>query len=139
PPEDTADPVLDRTTRASMADMVKLGSLLARDQAAHPEACSMVRTLMGRQVWTHRFAAAFPSDRWTRNTKTGTLSPWRGEFGIVTRDDGVKLVLAVMLRQHDTGTSDAVADDAVADAARSAAALVMGGEVSGLYAADQAT
>lgn len=125
PPTDAADLALDRTTRASMADLVELGSLLASEQAARPGACGMVRDLMARQVWTSRFAAAFPLDVWTRATKTGTLSPWRGEFGVLTRHDGVQVVLAVMLRQHHAETPDAVADQAVATVAQNAVAMTL--------------
>lgn len=125
PRTDAADLVLDRTTRASMADLVQLGSLLALEQAARPEACGVVGDLMARQVWMSRFAAAFPLDAWTRTAKTGTLAPWRGEFGVLTRRDGVQLAVAVMLRQHHCGTPDAVVDQAVATVAHSAVALVL--------------
>ena len=80
---------------------------------------------MQRQVWTSRFASSFPSSAWTRASKTGTLSPWRGEFGVLSRDDGVQLAIAVVVRQHHTDTPDGVVDRAVGAVARSAAGLAL--------------
>nr|WP_281353635.1 serine hydrolase [Phytoactinopolyspora mesophila] len=125
PPTDTADLKLNRTTRASMADLVQLGSLLASEQAAQPDACRVVSDLMTRQISKSRFAAAFPDDSWTRISKTGTLAPWRGEFGLLTRNDGAQLALAVVLRQHHAATPDAIVDQAIADVARSAVAVIV--------------
>lgn len=120
-----ADLVLERTTRASTADLARLASLLARGQAARPEACRMVREIMRRQVWTSRFAAAFCPPAWIRAGKTGTLQPWRGEVGLVTRHDGAQLAVAVMVRQHRLDTPDAVLDAAVGAVARSAVGLAL--------------
>lgn len=125
PTEDAADLVLERTTRASTADLARLASLLAREQAARPEACRLVRDVMRRQVWTSRFAAAFCPPAWIRASKTGTLQPWRGELGVVTRPDGVQLAVAVMVRQHRLDIPDAVVDAAVGAVARSAVGLAV--------------
>jgi beta-lactamase class A len=125
PKTDADELVLERTTRASVADLARLASLLAQEQAARPQACRRVRESMRRQVWTSRFAAAFCPPAWTRAGKTGTLGPWRGEVGIVTRHDGVQLAVAVMVRQHRTEISDAVVDAAVGDVARSAVGLAL--------------
>lgn len=126
PTTDAADLVLERTARASAADLARLGSLLARDRAARPEACRLVRDLMRRQVWTFRFAGAFSPPTWIRASKTGTLAPWRGELGLLTRHDGVQMAVAVMLRQHRIDLPDAVVDQAVGEIARSAAELASG-------------
>jgi len=125
PTTDAADLVLERTTRASVADLARLASLLARDQAARPEACRLVRDVMRRQVWTSRFAAAFCAPAWTRAGKTGTLAPWRGEVGVVTQHDGAQLAVAVMVRQHRLDIPDAVVDAAVGAVARGAVALAL--------------
>jgi beta-lactamase class A len=125
PTIDAADLVLERTTRASIADLARLASLLACDQAARPEACRLVRDIMSRQVWTARFAAAFCPPAWTRASKTGTLAPWRGEVGVVTRHDGVQVAVAVMVRQHRLDIPDAVVDAAVGTVAHSAVALAL--------------
>lgn len=125
PTTDAADLVRERTTRASAADLVRLASLLASEQAARPEACRLVRELMRRQVWTSRFAAGFCAPDWTRAAKTGTLQPWRGEFGVVTRHDGVRVAVAVIVRQHRLDTPDAVVDAAVGAVARSAVGLAL--------------
>jgi beta-lactamase class A len=117
------DLVLSRTTRASADDLARLGELLDDETAARPAACRLVRDLMQRQVWTTRFAYGFPEPAWSRATKTGTLSPWRGEFGILTRDDGARFSLAVIVRQRDPGTAADVVDRAVSAVATSAIAL----------------
>lgn len=80
---------------------------------------------MRRQAWTTRFAAAFGPPLWTRAGKTGTLQPWRGEFGVVTRRDGMRLAVAVMVRQHRLDIPDAVVDEAVGTVARSAVELAL--------------
>ena len=117
PTTDGPDLSLENTTRASPADLVQLGCLLAEDRAAQPEACRLIRDLMSRQAWKTRFADAFPEPSWSRHTKTGSLSPWRGEFGIVNRQDGLRFALAVVVRQHDPWTSDSVVDATIRDAA----------------------
>jgi len=95
PLADASDLVLERTTRASVADLVELAARLDADEAAQ----------------------AFSSPDWTRASKTGTLSPWRGEFGIVTRRDGARFALAVAVRQHLVDTPPDAVDRAVAGAA----------------------
>jgi beta-lactamase class A len=75
---------------------------------------------MAEQVWTFRFAQAFPAPEWLRASKTGTLSPWRGEFGIVTRRDGARFALAVAVRQQQVSAAADAVDAAVADVARAA-------------------
>jgi beta-lactamase class A len=125
PRSETADLVLERTTRASAADLARLGSLLAAERAARPEACRLVQELMRRQVWTTRFAVAFPAPSWNRAGKTGTLLPWRGEFGVVQRDDGAQLAVAVVVRQHHPAIPDDVVDRAVGSVARSAVGIAL--------------
>jgi beta-lactamase class A len=123
PTTEQPDVSLERTTRASPADLVQLGQLLADGRAAQPQACRLVRDLMARQAWKTRFADAFPEPSWVRHTKTGSLSPWRGEFGILSRSDGLRVSLAVVLRQHDPWTPDSVVDAAIRDAAVEAVRL----------------
>lgn len=125
PTTDDAELVLERTTRASTADLARLASLLAREQAARPEACRLVREVMRGQVWTSRFAGAFSPPTWIRAGKTGTLQPWRGEFGVVTRHDGVQLAIAVTVRQHRLDVPDTVVDAAVGTVACSAVNLAL--------------
>jgi beta-lactamase class A len=125
PTTDAADLVLERTTRASAADLARLASLLALERAARPEACRLVLDLMRRQVFTARLAGAFSPPAWKVAGKTGTLQPWRGEVGVVARRDGVRLAVAVVVRQHRQGTPVAVVDRAVGAVARSAAGLAL--------------
>jgi beta-lactamase class A len=125
PTFDTADLVLERTTRASVGDLAQLGKLLALGRAASPQACAFVSELMQRQIWTYRFARSFPSSQWTRASKTGTLSPWRGELGVVTRRDGAQVAIAVVVRQHSASTVDEVVDSAVSAVASNAVELAL--------------
>jgi hypothetical protein len=53
------------------------------------------------------------------------LSPWRGEFGIIARRDGLRLSLAVILRQHHPATPDSVVDATIRDAAVAAVRLAV--------------
>lgn len=125
PRTDADDLVLARTTRGSTADLARLGRLIALERAAHPGACRLVRDLMRRQVWTSRFASSFRTPAWHLASKTGTLSPWRGEFGLLTRNDGAQLAIAVVMRQHHVDTPSDLVDRAVAEVAKSLAELAL--------------
>lgn len=125
PTTDATDLTLERTTRGSTADLARLAGLIAIEQAAHPDACRLVSGVMQRQMWTPRFASSFPSPTWTVASKTGTLSPWRGEFGVVTRDDGAQLAIAVVVRQHHVGTPAELVDRTVGGVARSLVRLAL--------------
>lgn len=125
PTTDAADLTLERTTRGSTADLARLAGLIAIGRAAHPDACRLVSGVMERQMWTPRFKSSFPSPTWTVASKTGTLSPWRGEFGVVTRDDGAQLAIAVVVRQHHVGTPAELVDRTVGGVARSLAQLAL--------------
>ena len=123
PRSDDADLILERTNRASVSDLAELARLIDLDAAAAPGACRLVRDLMERQVWTIRLAAAFPDREWVRASKTGTLSPWRGEFGLLTRGDGARFALAVVVRQHGALMPGDRVDRAVGDIAAAAVEL----------------
>ena len=123
PMTDESDLALGRTTRASVADLARLAEFIELETAAAPAACRLVRQLMGTQVWTARFATAFPEPDWNRASKTGTLNPWRGEFGIVSRADGATFALAVAVRRHHRRTPGVSIDSAVSAVASSAVAL----------------
>ncbi len=125
PLADASDLVLERTTRGSVADLVELAARLDAGDAARPGACARVRDVMSQQVWTFRFAQAFPEPEWSRACKTGTLSPWRGEFGLITHRDGARFAIAVAVRQRHAGAPADAVDRAVADAARDAVQGVM--------------
>lgn len=126
PRTDDADLCLERTTRGSAADLARLAALIAQDRAASPAACGLVRDLMRRQVWTARFARGFPTTSWAMASKTGTLTPWRGEFGVLERNDGVKAAIAVVVRQSRAATPADVVDREIGAVARAAMDTVMG-------------
>lgn len=127
PKADSDDLVLGRTTRASTANLAALAALLADDRAASADACRFVRQLMARQIWTTRFGQGFASPEWHLFSKTGTLSPWRGEVGVVTRSDGARVALAVAVRQRHAGASESIVDAGVACVAADAVSLVLNG------------
>ena len=125
PRSDDADLDLTRTTRASVSDLARLAGMIDAGRAAHPDACRTVREVMARQIWTTRFASAFSLPAWSLSSKTGTHSPWRGELGIITREDGARVALAVVVRQHSARASESVVDAAVASVASAAVGLAL--------------
>jgi beta-lactamase class A len=127
PRADADDLVLHRTTRASMDDLADLAALLAEDRAASADACQLVRGLMARQIWTTRLARTFTLPEWHLLSKTGTLSPWRGEVGVVTRSDGARVAVAIAVRQHHAGAPESFVDAGVASVAADAVSLALNG------------
>lgn len=117
---DDDDLALHRTNTATPAELSHLAVMLQQDAAAHPAACRMVRDAMAQQVWRARFGTAFPAPRWRLASKTGTLPPWRGEFGIV--QDGLsQLAITVIVRQHRAAATDVEIDQQVSLVARAVA------------------
>lgn len=123
PPSDASDLDRTRTSVASAHDLTTLAEALATDSAASPAASSLVRRSMKEQVWTSRFGRAFPSPPWHRCSKTGTLPPWRGEFGIVWANR-MRVAVCVILRQASATTTEEQLDSAVASVAAQVVAHV---------------
>lgn len=104
----------------SPADMTRLLGLIWTDRAASPAGCAFVRELMGRQVWPHRLAAAFPFDDVTTSGKTGTLGALRHEVGVVEFPGEVPIAVAVLTRAARSDRALPGADAAIARVARAA-------------------
>ncbi|WP_129840800.1 serine hydrolase [Streptomyces sp. RFCAC02] len=81
------------TTSSTPRDITRLMALIARDEAGPPEACALVRRLMGTQMAWTRLRAAFPAEVAVTG-KTGTLPGLHMEAGIVARPDGRRCAVA---------------------------------------------
>lgn len=110
--------------RTTARDMTRLLRLVWRDEAAPSGACAEVRRMLGLQVWPHRLAAGFPEPDVRTSGKTGTLPRWRNEVGVVSRDQGPAVAVAVFTRRTEHLPKDPAADALVGRAARAAVALV---------------
>ncbi|GHD34602.1 serine hydrolase [Streptomyces violarus] len=110
--------VLDprHTTASTPREITRLLHLIWSDAAGPPEACALVRDLMGRQVFRHRLVSGFPDDV-TVAAKTGTLPGLHMEAGVVHYLDGECYAIAVFARTQDLTASRATVDAAIGKAA----------------------
>ncbi|RMI35325.1 serine hydrolase [Nocardia stercoris] len=108
-----------RTTASTPRDMTRLLALIDQDRAAPPDACSWVRELMRRQVYTHRLASGFrPGTRiWS---KTGSLPGFRNEVGVVEDSDGFRCAVAVFTKVDSLAVRMPMVDRAIGAVARAA-------------------
>ena len=95
------DLIAERTNRSTPREMTRLLELIWKDEAGPAEACALVRTVMGQQVWPHRLRAGFPG-RVRTSGKTGTLPFIRNEVGVVEYPDGGRYAVAVFTVAHDS-------------------------------------
>ncbi|MFD2355522.1 serine hydrolase [Nonomuraea ferruginea] len=122
-PEDLArmralDPA--RTNRSTPRELARLFGLIWHDEAASPESCAWMRTVLNLQVWPHRLAAGFPYDDVAVSGKTGTLPTMRGEAGVVEYPDGGRYAVAVITRAFSAALNHPRADAVIGTAARMA-------------------
>ncbi|GAA2251361.1 serine hydrolase [Streptomyces atrovirens] len=119
--------VLDprHTTASTPREITRLLRLVWTDAAGPPEACALVRDLMGRQVFRHRLVSGFPDDVAVA-AKTGTLPGLHMEAGVARYPDGECYAIAVFARTHDLTASRATVDAAIGRAAGIAAASLRG-------------
>ncbi|MCX5256915.1 class A beta-lactamase-related serine hydrolase [Streptomyces canus] len=110
--------VLDprHTTASTPREITRLLNLIWSDAAGPPEACALVRDLMGRQVFRHRLVSGFPDDV-TVAAKTGTLPGLHMEAGVARYPDGNCYAIAVFARTQDLTASRATVDAAIGRAA----------------------
>jgi beta-lactamase class A len=88
-----------RTTRSTPREMGRLQTAIWKDEAASPQACADLRTLMAQQV-SSRLARALP-DHATIAAKTGSLlGRIRNEVGVITHADGRAFAVSVFTRAH---------------------------------------
>ncbi|MBA2950458.1 serine hydrolase [Streptomyces himalayensis] len=120
--------VLDprHTTASTPREITLLLRLIWSDAAGPPEACAIVRDLMGRQVFRHRLVSGFPDDV-TVAAKTGTLPGLHMEAGVARYPDGECYSIAVFARTHDLAASRPTVDAAIGKAAGMAVGFLRGG------------
>ncbi|GAA5014110.1 serine hydrolase [Actinopolymorpha pittospori] len=116
------DPANPSSTVGSCRDMTRLLTAIWRDQAASPEQCAYMRTVLAQQVWTQRLAAAFPFDDVVVAGKTGSFIALRHEVGVVEYPNGEAYAVAVFTRSARTRLILPAADAAIAQAAKIAVA-----------------
>jgi beta-lactamase class A len=106
------------TNATTPRDMTRLLGLVHRDEAASPEGCELVRTILGQQVWPHRLASGFPEDEIVTGGKTGTLPRVRNEVGLVRYPDGAHYAIACFTWARPGKVKNAAADAVIGRAAR---------------------
>ncbi|MET7886094.1 serine hydrolase [Streptomyces avermitilis] len=111
--------VLDpgRTNAGTAREITRLLRFIWNDTAGRPEACALVRDLMGRQVFRHRLVSGFP-DEVTIAAKTGTLPGLHMEAGVVRYPDGCRYAVAVFARTRELTAQRTAVDAAIGTAAR---------------------
>ncbi|WP_328603119.1 class A beta-lactamase-related serine hydrolase [Amycolatopsis sp. NBC_00345] len=107
------------TTASTPREMTELLSLIWRDAAGPPEACALVRDLMGQQVNWYRLTAGFPADVAVAG-KTGTMPGLRNEIGVASYPDGTEYAIAVFTRGGAGNLRAPGIDRAIGEAARAA-------------------
>jgi beta-lactamase class A len=106
------------TNSTTPRDMTRLLSLVARDEAASPDGCALVRSILAQQVWPHRLASGFPEDDVLTAGKTGTLPRLRNEVGLVSYPDGGRYAVACFTWAHAGAVKNPAADAVIGRAAR---------------------
>jgi beta-lactamase class A len=86
--------------RSTPREWSKLLRAIWLDEAAPPETCAEMRSIMKTQVWPHRLASGF-GDGVSIGAKTGTLIGIRNEAGVVEYPDGGRYAVCVFTRSLD--------------------------------------
>ncbi|WP_043620558.1 serine hydrolase [Nonomuraea candida] len=109
-----------RANCSTPREMARLFAMIWRDEAASPESCAWMRTVLNMQVWPHRLASGFPYDDVAVSGKTGTLPTLRCESGVVEYPDGARYAVSVFTRSFSTALIQPRADAVIGTAARMA-------------------
>ncbi|MEH0986093.1 serine hydrolase [Micromonospora sp. CPCC 205556] len=105
------------TSSSTARELTRLLCLIWRDEAGPAAACTMVRELMGRQLFWTRLASGFrPTVRVA--AKSGTLPGLHLEAGVVEYPDGGRYAIAVSARTERLDTRRIDVDLAIGEAAR---------------------
>lgn len=116
PLTNVCDPV--RATRTTPREMTKLLGAIWRDEAAPPDACAAVRSLMAKQLQRERIARAFSDAEVRFSGKTGSFGgAFRNEIGVAEFPDGGRYALAIFTKAHALYTRRRDIDDAIGFAA----------------------
>ncbi|RNI21669.1 serine hydrolase [Flexivirga caeni] len=101
-----------RGWRTTPAEMVALLRSVWRDEAAAPDVCARVRSLLGRQLTRNRIASGF-GPGWAVAAKSGgLLGVVRNEVGVITAPDGESFAVAIFTRRQPDATPDPARTDA---------------------------
>ncbi len=107
-----------QANRTTPREMTRLLRLIWLDEAAPPDACAAVRSLMGKQLQRERIARGFPDADVRFSGKTGSFGgAFRNEVGVVELPDGCRYALAIFTRAHALYERQRDIDDAIGTAA----------------------
>lgn len=99
-------------------EMTRLLRLLWSGDVLSPASAEFVRSVMGRQIWPHRMAAAFPHREVLVAGKTGTIGVIRNEVAVVEFPGETPVAVAVFTRAARADPMLPVVDAAIGEAAR---------------------
>ncbi len=117
------------TTSSTAREITRLLALIWSGEAGPPEACAMVRELMGHQVFSARLASGFAPD--VRVTaKTGTLPGLSIEAGVAEYPDGGRYAIAIFADGAPPDLPRLDVDLAMGRVARAAVDALRGGTPS---------
>ena len=114
----------DPPTRTTARDMTTLLRAVWSDEAGPPVACARVRDLMAQQLTRQRIARGFGPGVVVAAKSGGLLGVARNEVGVVTFPEGDAYAVAVLTRSADPTRDERAVDDAIAEAAARAVALL---------------
>ncbi|WP_024801201.1 serine hydrolase [Nocardia sp. BMG51109] len=106
------------TSATTPEEMTRLLRALWAGRVLSPEQTDFVRSVMRRQVWPHRIAAAFPHRTVSVAGKTGTIGVIRNEVAVVEFPDEYPVAVAVFTRAARADPELPVVDAAITESAR---------------------
>lgn len=107
----------EETSRSTPREMAQLVRMIWRDEAGPAEACELVRSLMGAQIWRDRLLSGFPDEVRVAG-KTGSLPGVRNEVGAVEYPDGQRHAVAIFTVAESLALRLPAIDHAIGEAAR---------------------
>lgn len=117
-------------TRTTPRDMCLLLRLIWTDQAASPDGCRRIRTLMAKQLTRHRLAAAFAPPARVSAKSGSLLGVYRHEVGVIGYPDGRWYTAAVFTRATDASPNEAPINAVIGRAAARAVDLLASREAA---------
>lgn len=118
----TAAPSLQASTATSTTarDLVRLLRAIWADEAASPEGCARIRSLMGHQLTRHRIASGFDRSIQVAAKSGGLGGIYRHEAGVVSYPDGHRYFVAALTKSRPGHAGDSAINAAIGQAARAA-------------------
>ncbi|MFG1796225.1 serine hydrolase [Nocardia sp. NPDC049149] len=106
------------TSASTPEEMTRFLRALWSGTVLSPEQTEFVKSVMRKQVWAHRIAAAFPHSTVRVAGKTGTIGVIRNEVAVVEFPGEYPVAVAVFTRAARADPNLPVVDAAIAEAAR---------------------